>query len=775
MPHINKLFCLLIFLFYSITNAFCQVKQFQVLDKTSKDPIPFVIVRVTDSLSKDKIVTTTSKDGFFLIDSKQLSGSNLKLSLELLGHAKVDQTFNMQERVFYMEVTSNVLDQVNVISKKKVITVESNKIIYDVQNDSLHNRTHLADAIRQMPGVDVSLTGEIKVRDKKILYMLNGNEDILVKDAQSFMAIPTKLIAKIELITDPDPKYKERGYDLIMNIITKGDIVKGSLGSISAGIDSRYAPNGNIFYYYRKNNFSVNLNGTISENKNTITDFTNANSNSDENTSQINSATTTKTLSSEIDFNYVLNNSLLYAYFNYGLADFTQNSISNSSSTLMPGQVLTNTLLNNDQHKYIGGVGIRLNKISTKTNGSINLSYSITPIKDQINNVIATDDSVNNGLSKESWDEFIFQSDFTTKVNTMLSLDYGLQEINRIYTADYNNLFLKNDAIVSNNNEQEEYKQNIHSLFGYLKFTPNKKLRFNIGLRADISELSSSLGNDDLFNNSYFNLLPRVNVAYKIGTDQVLQFNYKIRLVRPSLYYLSSFINSENPILNQAGNPALKPETYNNFDLTYTHYFNKLYISPELYSSFSTNSIQKVAIPDAGNFIYTFANGGRAFINAFYLGLGGALTSHIQVNVNSAIGRNQISLNNISSNNLFYTTSFNGTYDFNEGITGQISGFFNSPTVQPQGSVTGTNMLLVSLSKSLFNDRANFNLALSDPFFTNRVITNKITDNGFDVIDRQLRSARLLSVSFFYHFGKLESKYAVNGSKTSTEDLKKDH
>ncbi len=53
------------------------------------------------------------------------------------------------------EGSGKVLKEVTISSTKRLLTVSNNKVSYDLSKDSLNNKSNTANALRQLPGVDV--------------------------------------------------------------------------------------------------------------------------------------------------------------------------------------------------------------------------------------------------------------------------------------------------------------------------------------------------------------------------------------------------------------------------------------------------------------------------------------------------------------------------------------------------------------------------------------------------------------------------------------------
>ena len=78
-------------------------------------------------------------------------------------------------------------------------------------------------------------------------------------------------------------------------------------------------------------------------------------------------------------------------------------------------------------------------------------------------------------------------------------------------------------------------------------------------------------------NPSYVNILPSASFRYALDNESALRLVYGRGVARPDAYQLVPYVtedDSTNPPTIAVGNPALKPEHANNYDLLYERYLN---------------------------------------------------------------------------------------------------------------------------------------------------------------------------------------------------------
>jgi|HubBroStandDraft_6_1064221.scaffolds.fasta_scaffold00407_17 TonB-dependent receptor len=179
---------------------------------------------------------------------------------------------------------------------------------------------------------------------------------------------------------------------------------------------------------------------------------------------------------------------------------------------------------------------------------------------------------------------------------------------------------------------------------GYIKNTLRfGRFRLQTGLRLEATQLliqgfetqtdpntGNWLSTTETHNNQwYIDPLPSVQLRYEITPDSDIRAVYGRGLSRPNPYDLVPYIvldQSTNPFNVSLGNPNLKAEHANDFDLLYEHYlkpygviqagfFYKQLIDPIYY----TNTLAATTGPYAGYAVTQILNGSNAHVGGFEL------------------------------------------------------------------------------------------------------------------------------------------------------------
>ena len=114
------------------------------------------------------------------------------------------------------------------------------------------------------------------------------------------------------------------------------------------------------------------------------------------------------------------------------------------------------------------------------------------------------------------------------------------------------------------------------SLFATQQFggtLQTRRLRYTYSLGLDVQQARLQTDNytaDTSRSRLFWNLLPNALFSYTFSGNRSLRLQYRTRLTPPSLAQLQPTVDNTNPLNIRLGNPALRPEYYNNLTLTYT-------------------------------------------------------------------------------------------------------------------------------------------------------------------------------------------------------------
>lgn len=125
-----------------------------------------------------------------------------------------------------------------------------------------------------------------------------------------------------------------------------------------------------------------------------------------------------------------------------------------------------------------------------------------------------------------------------------------------------------------------------------------RKYNYQVGIGEQINHLASrsiraTTNKDTTVKQTYVNLYPTANFSYNFTRNKSLRFRYSGRTNQPSISQLQDVPDYSNPLQVRTGNPGLKQEFSNSFNLNYNT-FNMVsfrYFSANLSYSATSNKI----------------------------------------------------------------------------------------------------------------------------------------------------------------------------------------
>ncbi|HZI01077.1 MAG TPA: TonB-dependent receptor, partial [Flavisolibacter sp.] len=136
--------------------------------------------------------------------------------------------------------TVKSLSGVTVTATRPLVEQQSDRLIYNVEDDPSAKSESASDILRKTPYVNVDGDGEVQVNGQSnFRVLLNGRETALFSQnvKEALKGFPGATISRIEVITSPSAKYDAEGVGGIINIITKKKLA-GYNGLVNTGIQS---------------------------------------------------------------------------------------------------------------------------------------------------------------------------------------------------------------------------------------------------------------------------------------------------------------------------------------------------------------------------------------------------------------------------------------------------------------------------------------------------------------------------------------------------------
>lgn len=225
-----------------------------VVDSLTSEGEPYATVRLTKPGKRAEAVkmAVTDKAGRFTITA-QARGKYV-LTISSMGRADIvkDIDTNGNGRAIdlgtiLIKDDRNELSGVEVVAQKPLVKADIDKLEYDIESDPDSKSNTILEMLRKVPMVTVDGEDNIKVNGSSSFKVyVNGRPNNMMSNNPSevLKSMPANTIKKIEVITNPGPKYDAEGVGGILNIITVGSGFEGYTATFSANASNRGAGGG---------------------------------------------------------------------------------------------------------------------------------------------------------------------------------------------------------------------------------------------------------------------------------------------------------------------------------------------------------------------------------------------------------------------------------------------------------------------------------------------------------------------------------------------------
>ena len=177
-------------------------------------------------------------------------------------------------------------------------------------------------------------------------------------------------------------------------------------------------------------------------------------------------------------------------------------------------------------------------------------------------------------------------------------------------------------------------------------------LSVQAGLRVEELDLRlAQLTSGQRDGQDYLKAYPSLHLAYKLDDDRKVSASFSSRVQRPPAFLLNPLLQVLDSREVAVGNPDLKPEETQSYELGYEQRHGQATYTATLYYRRKINQINQVETQLADGIIqYSFGNIGRNQATGLELSANGKLTSTLSYSASTNISWNQIEAANLVAN-----------------------------------------------------------------------------------------------------------------------------
>ncbi len=778
----------------------------RLFDSETKKELSFANVSV-HSFEDNSLVTgaITDADGRFEIQGVSLGKYYVNFSF--IGYTDIEQTFvagglNTIFDLGKIELAPSIetLEEVEVTGKQATTNSYLNKKSFRLNDNIAQSGGSVLDAMKTMPGVAFDQEGKVVLRGSdKVVVLIDGEQSSLTGygNQKGLGNLPASNIDKIEIINNPSAKYEANGFAGIINIIYKKEKQEGFNGDVglsfglgalgkrksdtrtdlgSFSINPKLIPSINLNYKKGKLNYFLQsefiLQEALPNNEFTTRNYDdgrNIISQVPENRKQFRSI-----INGGIDYNLDENNNLTFS----GLYDREKHIDTAQVAFVDLNTDFRNRFYNWREEEVTRYINITLNyRYKFKQAGhTLNVNAQYTQGLEDETYSLNDSSAVRVGRDMTNIRAIENTSSFSTDYVRPLKngrIELGAKLRIRRLPVDYTITPGNNSIIYPGLGTFSDWGENLYA--GYVNYLLEEE-RYDVeaGLRAEQTDVFYDLDPGNIYypNNDdydYLELFPSVRFTYKLNDKNKFSAFYNRRVDRPGEPELRVFPKYDDPELLKVGNPYLRPQFTDAFELAHKYSWGRGSVYSAVYHRLIKDQYMRIFSIDNSNPDYDI-------VNRIYQNTGSATNTGVELLFSHDI-----------TNSFKVSASFNGyinTIDAYQGILlfpferpffidestdeawdakltsefklpyeieAQLTGVYFSDKNIPQGEQLGRSSVDIGLKKNIWDSRGELTLAATDIFNTFG-IQQEVESEGFIAHYENYYETQIIRAGLKYRF-----------------------
>lgn len=628
------------------------------------------------------------------------------------------------------------LGEVVVQGRASDVRTSIDSVSYSLANDLQATTGTLAEALRNVPSVEVDPDGNVSLRgDANVTILVDGRPSTQFNGpsrGQMVLQIPASQYARIEVMTNPSAAYSPEGSGGVINLISKPNAVapgNTTTGSLRANIgdNGRYNFGGSIAHVMGKTTLSADLgvrHDAFLQEVERIRERFDAGSN------QFLQARQSQNIEGDSDnvfvrlaaehnlddktqltgeVRHVDVDNLADAVDLYeadaaggGLASaYTRRSHGGFSGQFSGGSARLLRRFDGQGHEWSNEVRFDRNRFSFGFDTEVDQQIPASPLSYE---------AIEN---RNRQNQIGVTSAYVRPLSDggRLRLGYELQALN----LELDNSVargpapdsLVTDPVVSN---EFHVDQAVHALYATWEKPFTEKLSAQFGLRLEQADIELDQVTTGLqSSNDYFRAYPTAHVQYALGEGESLRASYSRRIQRPNPQDLNPFLTYQDNLNYRSGNPDLLPQETDSFEVMWQKRVQQTFYQATVYYRDTSDAFTQVTseLP-GGIFLTRPENLGSSTFTGLELVANGALHPTLRYNASVNAYRQEIDASGIPGAVDREGESVGGRLTLNWQPTQadflQVSGIWTGDQLLAQGVREQTTLVNLGYRRKLNKD-----------------------------------------------------------------------
>jgi outer membrane receptor protein involved in Fe transport len=770
----------------------------QIIDSYSNKPMEYANV-VVFSHRDSSMVTggVTLSDGTFNLTKVPFGryymvanfiGFN-KLTLEDIRITPNNKIINLGE--MKLDPSAESLEAIEVVAEREHIEFQIDKRVVNVSQDIMVQGGTAVDALENTPSVQVDIEGNVSLRGSGSFTVLIDGRPTVLQGSDALQQIPASNIEQIEIITNPSARYDPDGVAGIINVILKQRKLEGVNGIVNLSVGTKDKFSTDFLLNYRTGKFNIfgganfrdySSGGTRETNQETFRNDTTRYRISDGDREMTRGG---YSLRAGADY-YLSDQTTIALSGELGKFEFERSLTANQSDFTSPessySYLKTASTANRNrdylrmtltaQHKFDdSGQQIEALLYYSQQNGS-SFNDQDEYITDADWNIIDPEPYRIRTTEPGEGNELRFKLDYVKPISESAKLEIGYQA--RLENDDEEYVFTNWDSFSNEWIENPVYsnsmdfQNDIHSLYGMYANT-YKKFGYQIGLRGEYNYREiTNIQSEEPAIVDRIDLFPSVHMSHTFDNKDQLQASYTRRIDRPRGWSLDPFIMYIDAFNRRQGNPFLKPEITDSYELAYQKRIWGSLFALEGYYRVTTDKITRLqSLQDDGTFLYTFDNINKDYSLGTELMINTTPVSWLELSLTGNLYHYRlegtVTETDVDRESVNWNGRLNAIFRLPYDFRFQLNGRYNGPSVSAQGESKGFLMTSIALRKEFLNRQLSASVSVQDVFKTAKW-ENISTGPGFTSTNLMTHEPQVVMLTLSYRINNYKrQRTADNG------------
>jgi len=720
-----------------------------IVSSDLKKPMEYVNIVLYDKENGKQVTgTITNKEGNFVL--KGIKPAIYTLKAKFMGyHIKTIEPIDLKtDKMFAnlgkieLEPRLIEIEGVEVVEEKLPIEFKIDKKVVNVSKEYASLSGSAVDVLQNVPSVDVDVEGNVSLRGSQSFTVLINNRPTVLESNEALQQIPASTIDRIEIITNPSAKYDPEGISGIINIITKRRELSGMNGitNLNGGLGGKYG--GDFLLNLKRTGFNAYFGADYNRRTSPGSSETENRTFSNDTTSIVKSSGDSRWtrnaygLRGGIDLN-VSPNDILTLTSRYGGRAMERSAELGLDEWTEPGSAHNFYVSESGWNRGGGFFSANIDGRHTFAKGH-ELTGQATLSKrsgdeESINEFLDVDRVITSGQRStgEGPSKYLrLKLDYVLPLWRADKLEAGYQsrysrteDITKVYDYDSSSIEY---VFMPEYSHTIDYDRDIHSLYTIYSGEIEERFGYQFGMRGEYTyRLIELIGEDENFKVDQWDGFPTAHISYGFSKTQQMMASYTRRIDRPRPWYLEPFETRSDAFNVRRGNPDLKPEYIDSYELGYQKHMARNSFSTELYYRVTHNVVERIrSVYDQNVMLHTVENVGTDYAfgteTMLYLAQFKWWNVNLMGNVYHYRIKGEIYGEPFSEENFNWRVRLGNTFKLGSATNVQVNSFYNSPRVTSQGERKGFFSTSAALKQYIIDKSLSVTLQVRDVFRTSK-------------------------------------------------------